>query len=284
MLMTSLLVLSTVTVAPDSAGPDAAPRIEAAPVDPATPPPARADAPALADPAPAAPAATDPAAAAEAVDDAILLRDPWHKLNKKIFKADLFFDKHLLGPAAHGYAAVLPETVRYHVSNAILNLDEPSTVLNNLAQLKMGRAVKSSARFLINSTLGLGGLFDVAAKNGLPRRVADFGQTLARYGVKPGPYAMLPILGPSDVRDGFGRLVDTFSDPLGFVIGGVFTSPGGAARYVAEGVNWRQQNDGVMKTVREATDPYAFVRSAYSQQRAAVVQDATGKSAALPDF
>jgi phospholipid-binding lipoprotein MlaA len=128
-------------------------------------------------------------------------------------------------------------------------------------------------RFVINSTIGIAGLFDVAAKNGLPARPADFGQTLARWGAKPGPYVMVPFIGPSNIRDGFGRLVDTFADPVGFVIGGVFTSPGGAARFLAEGVNWRQQNDGTLKAIYGASDPYAFARAAYSQQRAAKVQD-----------
>jgi len=286
MLMTSLLALSAAAAVPEDGGlgdrqpvEAVAPPVESQPVQ--TQPDATV---AVAVPVAVADKVDDPAGAAEAVDDAILLRDPWTKPNHVIFKVDMFFDQHLLGPTARGYSAVVPEVVRFHISNAILNLDEPSTVLNTLLQLKFGRAVKSSLRFVINSTLGIAGLFDVAEAGGLPRRVADFGQTLGRYGVKPGPYAMLPVLGPSNVRDGFGRLVDTFTDPMGFVIGGVFTSFAGAGRYVAEGVNWRQQNDGVMKAVRGASDPYAFVRSAYSQQRAAVVQDATGKAAALPDF
>jgi len=289
MLMTSLLALSAAMAAPEAGDLAEMQPVEAVSEAPVVaPPPVEGQTvqaqTVQADPAQADSAQADPAGAAEAVDDAVLLRDPWEKPNRKIFKFDLFFDQYLLGPAAQGYSAVVPQVVRFHISNAILNLDEPSTVLNTLLQLKFGRAVKSSLRFVINSTLGIGGLFDVAQAGGLPRRVADFGQTLGRYGAKPGPYAMLPLLGPSNVRDGIGRLVDTMTDPIGFVIGGVFTSYAGAGRYVAEGVNWRQQNDGVIKAVRGASDPYAFVRSAYSQQRAAVVQDATGKAPALPDF
>lgn len=232
-------------------------------------------------PVAAAPAvATDAAPASES----LLLRDPWQKANRRVFAFDLFFESKLLAPAAHGYRAVTPGFFRAGVNNLILNLDEPSSALNQVVQLKIGRALKTTVRFAINSTLGIAGLFDVAAAGGLHRRVADFGQTLGRYGAKPGPYVMLPFLGPSNVRDGFGRLVDTFTDPVGFVIGGVFTSPGGAARYVMAGVNWREKNDATLATIYGASDPYAFTRSAYGQQRAAVVQDATGKAAALPDF
>lgn len=259
-----------------------------------------------ADPAATAPATSVPAAPADvsslnaapanaaqanaALPDAapssepMLLRDPWEKPNRDLFAFDIFFEKNLLAPVAHGYRAVTPGFFRAGVNNVILNLDEPSSALNQIVQLKIGRALKTTVRFAINSTLGIAGLFDVAAAGGLRRRPADFGQTLGRYGAKPGPYVMLPFLGPSNVRDGFGRLVDTFTDPVGFVIGGIFTSPGGAARFALAGINWREKNDSTMSAIYGASDPYAFTRAAYSQQRAAVVQDATGKAAALPDF
>ncbi|NOW47530.1 phospholipid-binding lipoprotein MlaA [Novosphingobium sp. SG751A] len=239
--------------------------------------------PANAAPAGAVPADVAPVDAAPA-SEPMLLRDPWHKPNRDIFAFDVFFERKMLAPLAHGYRAVTPQIFRAGVNNAILNLDEPSTAINQVVQLKIGRALKTTVRFAINSTIGIGGLIDVASAGGLRRRPADFGQTLGRYGAKPGPYVMLPFLGPSNVRDGFGRLVDTFTDPVGFVIGGIFTSPGGAARFAMAGINWREKNDGTMSAIYGASDPYAFTRAAYSQQRAAVVQDATGKAAALPDF
>jgi ABC-type transporter lipoprotein component MlaA len=150
---------------------------------------------------------------------------------------------------------VTPRPLRAGVNNLILNLDEPSTAVNQVVQLKIGRALKTAVRFAINSTLGIAGLIDVASAGGLKRRPADFGQTLGRYGAKPGPYVMVPFLGPSNVRDGFGRLVDTFTDPVGFVIGGIFSSPGGAARFATAGVNWREQNDGTMSAIYGASDP-----------------------------
>jgi phospholipid-binding lipoprotein MlaA len=268
--------------------------VEQAPAAPASP---AADAPTSPTAAPTA-APTAPAADAsamqsvpnetQAVDTApasevLLLRDPWEKPNRDIFALDVAFERHLLAPAAHAYSAVAPQVVRVHISNLIYNLDEPTTTVNALLQLHIGRAIKSGLRFVINSTLGIGGLFDIAATGGLPRRTADFGQTLARYGAKPGPYVMLPLLGPSNLRDGLGRFVDNMTDPMGFLLGSILT-PVGAGRFAAEGVNWRQQSDGTMKAVYGATDPYAFARAAYGEQRAAIVQDSTGKATALPDF
>lgn len=282
--------------------PSSVPLIAAQPVaqfDPApsaqVPPPADAfQTPAPETPAPAADAAmqADPAAANGLPPDpslagevpSLTLRDPWEKPNRAIWDFDVFFERKLLAPVAHGYQAVAPQGLRNSLSNAVYNLEEPLYFLNNMLQLKLGRAVKTGVRFFINSTLGVAGLFDVAAKGGLNQRRADFGQTLARWGAKPGPFVMIPFLGPSNVRDGFGRLVDTLADPVGFVIGGVFTSYPGAGRLAASGVNWRQANDGTMKAIYGAQDPYAFLRSAYSQQRAAAVQDVTGKAAQLPDF
>jgi phospholipid-binding lipoprotein MlaA len=266
-----------------SVQPPTVPVIAAQPVEVASDPAV----PAEAQPAPQAVAASvAPAPVDNPAPDAsaVMLRDPWEKLNRDIWKFDLFFEKTMLGPVAHGYSAVVPGKGREGLSNLIRNLDEPSTFANQLLQHKIGRAVQTGLRFALNSTLGIAGLFDVAAAAGMRRATADFGQTLAFYGAKPGPYAMLPFLGPSNVRDGFGRLIDTLTDPVGFVIGGVFTSYPGAGRLAAEGVNWRQQSEGTIQAIYGASDPYAFTRAAYSQQRAAIVQDATGKAAALPDF
>jgi phospholipid-binding lipoprotein MlaA len=266
-----------------SVQPPTVPVIAAQPVEVASDPAV----PAEAQPAPQAVAASvAPAPVDNPAPDAsaVMLRDPWEKLNRDIWKFDLFFEKTMLGPVAHGYSAVVPGKGREGLSNLIRNLDEPSTFANQLLQHKIGRAVQTGLRFALNSTLGIAGLFDVAAAAGMRRATADFGQTLAFYGAKPGPYAMLPFLGPSNVRDGFGRLVDTLTDPVGFVIGGVFTSYPGAGRLAAEGVNWRQQSEGTIQAIYGASDPYAFTRAAYSQHRAAIVQDATGKAAALPDF
>jgi phospholipid-binding lipoprotein MlaA len=297
MLISSTMAMAMLVASPTSSvaalplvGAEA-PFIAPLPVDmeqPVPPAPTPAEQPAADTPPTDAPSQSEAAPQSQTPDDAppaaMVLRDPWEKPNRAIWDFDIFFEKKLLGPVAHGYMAIAPQVVRTHLSNAITNLDEPLTTLNALLQMHVGRAVKSGLRFIINSTIGVAGLFDVAAQSGLPARRADFGQTLARWGAKPGPYVVIPFLGPSNVRDGFGRLVDTLSDPVGFVIGGIFTSTTGAGRFAAGGVNWRQDNEATMKAIYGASDPYAFTRSAYGQQRAAIVQDSTGKVAALPDF
>ena len=210
-------------------------------------------------------------------------RDPWVKANRAIFSFDVSLERHLLAPVSHGYMHVVPRGVRFHVTSALLNLGEPLTAANDLLQLRIGSMGKTVFRFVVNSTIGIAGLFDVAKAGGVPIHISDFGQTLGRYGVKPGNYVMIPLLGPSNVRDGFGRLVGNFIDPLSFFIGGI-TSPEGLSLFLLEGVDWRSRSEDTMKAVYSATDPYAFVRSAYSQYRAATVLEATGKQAALPDF
>jgi phospholipid-binding lipoprotein MlaA len=210
-------------------------------------------------------------------------RDPWVKLNRKIFSFDIALERHLLAPVSHGYVHVVPHVVRYHVTSALFNLGEPLTAVNDLLQLRIGSMGKAVFRFVVNSTVGVAGLFDVAKSSGVPIHISDFGQTLGRYGFKPGNYVMIPLLGPSNIRDGFGRIVDNFIDPVELLIGGI-TSPEGASLFVLEGVDWRSRADDTLKAVYGATDPYAFTRSAYTQSRAATVSEATGKQAALPDF
>jgi phospholipid-binding lipoprotein MlaA len=273
----------------------AAPAAPSAPVagsEPAAPPvspvsPAATDAPATepasAPPSPPAAASADTPSAAGMTDIVAQPRDPWVKVNRAIFSFDVALERNLLAPVSHGYVHVVPHVVRFHVTSALLNLGEPLTAVNDLLQLRFGRMGKTVYRFIINSTLGVAGLFDIAKGAGIPIHISDFGQTLGRYGLKPGNYVMIPLLGPSDVRDGFGRIVDTFLDPMQYLIGGI-TTPEGASLFVFEGIDWRSRADDTMKAVYGATDPYAFTRSAYTQSRAATVAEATGKQQALPDF
>ncbi len=230
--------------------------------------------------------AVDPGAALPAITSTGEIdqpRDPWVKVNRSIFKFDTSLDHAVLAPVAHGYTHVVPKVVRFHVTSALFNLGEPLTATNDLLQLRVGSAGKAVFRFIINSTVGIAGLFDVAGASGVPIHISDFGQTLGRYGVKAGPYVMLPLLGPSNVRDGFGRLVDNFIDPVEFLIGGI-TSPEGISLFVLDGVDLRARADDTFNTVYEATDPYAFARSAYTQMRTSTILEATGKQAELPDF
>ena len=240
-------------------------------------PPAFAQTAAEAPPVVAAPAAT------AAVDQAQTAYDPLQGFNRGVFKFSMGLDRATLRPIAHGYMAVTPNPVRHRVSSVVYNLGEPSTTLNDILQGKPKRAGRSSARFLINSTVGVLGLWDVAAKMNLPSHDADFGQTFGRYGVKPGPYLYVPIVGPSNFRDGVGRVFDFFTDPVG-IVGGGWTTTFGATRLVTQTVDTRARADTAFRALDDSVDPYVAARSAFGQYREAFVREATGEVQALPDF
>ena len=209
--------------------------------------------------------------------------DPLRRVNRPIFNFSMHVDRGIIAPIARGYRRVVPRPIRNRIGSALDNLGEPGTVLNDLAQGHPRRAGVATARFAINSTIGLLGLFDVAAKMNLPYHDSDFGQTLGRYGAQPGPYLYVPIVGPSNFRDGLGRIVDAFTDPVSLLTGG-WTTTLGATRFAATTVDARVGADSAFRALRDATDPYATTRSAYSQRRAAYVQQATGEAGVLPDF
>jgi phospholipid-binding lipoprotein MlaA len=179
--------------------------------------------------------------------------------------------------------AVTPNPVRRRVSAVVYNLGEPSTTVNDILQGKPKRAGRSSARFLINSTIGVLGIWDVATGMGLKAHDADFGQTFGRYGVRPGPYLYVPVIGPSNFRDGVGRVLDFFTDPVG-IVGGGYTTTFGASRLAAQTVDTRARADNAFRALDDATDPYVTARSAYGQYREAFIREATGEVQALPDF
>jgi phospholipid-binding lipoprotein MlaA len=218
-----------------------------------------------------------PAPAAEAAND------PLEGLNRASFKLGMGLDRAFLGPIAHGYMAVTPRVVRDRVSSAIYNLGEPNTVMNQVLQGKPRRAVRSSTRFVVNSTIGVLGLFDVAAKMGLPPRGADFGQTFGRWGAGPGAYLYVPLMGPLNVRDGVGRALDIVTDPVSMVAGG-FDTDFGKARTAITVVDLRAATDSGFRALKDAADPYVTTRSAYGQYREAFVREATGETETLPDF
>jgi phospholipid-binding lipoprotein MlaA len=209
--------------------------------------------------------------------------DPWRRVNRPMFGFSMEVDRGVVAPIAHGYRRVVPAPVRNRVRSALDNLGEPGTALNDLAQGHPSRAGVATARFAINSTIGLLGMFDVAARMKLPYHESDFGQTLGRYGAQPGPYLYVPVVGPSNIRDGLGRIVDAITDPVSLLTGGVTTTLG-ATRFAATTVDARVGADSAFRALNDATDPYATTRSAYSQRRAAVVRAATGEVQALPDF
>jgi phospholipid-binding lipoprotein MlaA len=232
----------------------------------------------------AEPAATPPGNAATAgATTAVTAYDPWQPVNRPLFALGMGIDRVVIAPITHGYMAVTPQPVRNRVSAFVYNLGEPSTAIEDVLQGYPRRAGRTAVRFVVNTTVGLLGLFDVASHMGLEGHGSDFGQTLGRYGAQPGPYIYLPVVGPLNLRDGVGRVVDTVTDPIGFVTGPI-TSTGGAARYSVEAIDNRARGDGAFEALKDATDPYATTRSAYSQYREAVVQAATGAAPTLPDF
>ena len=141
--------------------------------------------------------------------------DPWEKLNRGSFIINGAADMFVIRPVSIFYKRVTPRPAREGVHNLIGNLNQPVYFVNRVLQLRPGPAAKTFGRFALNSTVGIGGLFDVASGAGLPEQPTGFGQTLGRYGVAPGPY--LFVIGPSNVRDSVGQVVDIFLDPINYI-------------------------------------------------------------------
>lgn len=209
--------------------------------------------------------------------------DPLEGFNRGSFKLGMGLDHVILAPIAHGYMAVTPRVVRNRVSAAVYNLGEPNTVMNMVLQGKPKQAMRSTTRFVVNSTVGVLGLFDVASKVNLPRRDSDFGQTLGKWGAKPGAYLYVPLMGPLNVRDGVGRALDIVTDPVSLYVGGLSTDFGKARTGVTI-VDVRSNADPAYQALKDAADPYVTTRSAYTQYREAFVREATGEAEVLPDF
>ena len=215
--------------------------------------------------------------------------DPWEKMNRGLFHFSMAVDHAVIAPVVHAYRAAMPVPVQIGIRNVVYNLDEPKTFANDVLQLRFHKAGETTIRFAANSTVGLGGMIDVAAKTGLPGHDSDFGQTLGRWGVPTGPYLFVPFAASTDIRDGIGRLADAFGDPVSWAFGGLDTTFG----QVHDGLRVFQArvdlDDQITGLNRDFTDPYATLRSGFSQHRAFKVQEAKGVSAAtqvkdLPDF
>jgi phospholipid-binding lipoprotein MlaA len=195
--------------------------------------------------------------------------DPLEPMNRAIFQFNEVADKVVLRPAAVGYRTVVPKGVRIGIRNFLNHLRSPITILNALLQGEGERARDTFGRFLTNTILGLGGLIDVSSDAGIPQHYEDFGQTLAVWGFEPGPYLMLPLLGPSSFRDGIGYSIDGFIDPFGRVISNEYGLEGLGVRYTLSSVDWRASNLKTIDELRNSSlDFYATVRSGFRQRRA----------------
>jgi phospholipid-binding lipoprotein MlaA len=222
---------------------------------------------------------SDPAARAE-FDET---NDPFEPLNRKIFSFNQFFDRILFRPIAVTYDAAVPEMARDTIRHFLDNLSEPVVFGNDMLQGEFKRANETAGRFLMNSTFGVGGLMDVATKAGLEKQTGDFGQTLYYWGVPDGPYLVLPILGPSNPRDGIGIGVDGYADPYPHVISGATMTNAEYGRYAVNGIDERARNIQTLDELqRNAIDFYSQLRSLFRQHRASELRH--GEPAPLPDL
>ncbi len=217
-------------------------------------------------------------AAAEGVDD------PWEKFNRAGFAIEGELDHWFIGPLAHVYKFLTPGPIGKGIHNLVTNLTEPVVTVNGILQLRPRRATESLGRFLVNSTVGLAGLIDVAGKEGHPHRDNSFGDTLGRYGVAGGPYIFYPLGGPSTVRDTVGEVVDNFMDPV-HLLNYRYRTEISVAVAVARGLDQRVAAEGDLETLLgDAADPYATLRSTFLQARASEIRGEDAAPPALPDL
>ena len=194
--------------------------------------------------------------------------DPYEKANRHIFKFNTDLDVYLVKPVAKAYKAVTPEVVDNSVSNFFNNLEDVGSAINSLLQLKPGPALMDTGRVLFNSTIGIGGVFDVASEFGMERYEEDFGQTLAYWGVESGPYVMLPFFGPSTVRDATAKFtVDSLTDPANY-------HDESLALFALDKLDQRADlfnDEEAFKNISD--DPYSALRDLWLQRRASEIRD-----------
>jgi phospholipid-binding lipoprotein MlaA len=192
--------------------------------------------------------------------------DPWEPFNEKMFTFNYNMDRYVLKPVAKGYNFVMPDRLQQMIDSGFDNLLVVQRVVNNLLQWRPKGAGAEVGRFLINSTLGIGGLFDIAKQEfGLQKTRVDFGQTLGIWGISPGPFLVLPFMPPLTVRDGIGTAVDGAMDPLSYVLPFIWTRLG---MKIGNTINDRSLNLDLYQGFEETTvDLYSAVRNGYLQRR-----------------
>ena len=196
--------------------------------------------------------------------------DPWQAWNRPVFKFNTKVDDYVLAPVAHGWIFVTPKAVRDAMGRFFFNVRFPSRFVSSVGQGEPRKAATEVGRFLLNTTFGIAGLFDPATEVGLARYDEDIGQMFGRWGIPPGPYWVIPLLGPSDPRDAVGSVFDSLLNPLSwlppfwlpYATGGLYV------------VNARALADKQIENARRtALDYYVFVRDAFLQNRASAVRD-----------
>jgi phospholipid-binding lipoprotein MlaA len=191
-------------------------------------------------------------------------RDPWERMNRTTYKFNDKLDKAVLRPLARGYRDYTPQFFRTGVSNFLDNLEYPIVIVNDLLQARFKPFVRDTGRLLMNTTLGIGGLLDPATEAGLEKNENDFGLTLGHWGLGTGPYLVIPFLGPSDVRDGLGRVPDGYASPQNYIDGWQFEYSIWALHFL----DARYRLLSADQALDSAYDPYLFLKNAYLQRRA----------------
>jgi phospholipid-binding lipoprotein MlaA len=197
------------------------------------------------------------------------INDPYEASNRKA----LAFNQSVFGPISRGYHAAAPQPIRQGIGNVSANLNEPRIFANDLLQLRLDAGSKTVARFLVNSTFGVGGLFDVATTGNIPKQSGDFGQTLFVWGVDDGPYLVSPFFGPATARDTVGLVVDEVGDPASWALSATFGNP---AAFGLAGLDFVTQIDQLKQAEDSSIDFYSFLRSSYYQSRRAQLREAVG--------
>jgi phospholipid-binding lipoprotein MlaA len=198
-------------------------------------------------------------------------KDPLEGLNRGIYKFNDTVDKAAVRPIAGAYKAVLPTPIRSGVNNFFSNLGTVITVINDLLQVKFSKAMDDAGRFAVNSTFGIAGLIDLASMDGMEKHNEDFGQTLGYWGVGDGPYLVLPLLGPSSVRDTAGLVMDgAFFDPIQYVDNVETRNYLLLTKFIDKRAQYLPGSDLLDEA---ALDPYIFMRDAYFQRRHNMIHD-----------
>ncbi len=190
--------------------------------------------------------------------------DPYEGFNRSMYSFNLSLDKYFFKPVSDGYKFITPDFMETGVNNFFSNLKGINVVLNDVLQGKFQQSASDAGRFLTNTTIGVAGLVDVASEVGLPNNVEDFGQTLAVWGVGQGAYLVMPIMGPTTIRDGGAVIIDKAANPATYV-------PGSG---IIEGISDRANAEGALNFINEAAlDPYVFTRESFLQYRRNLIND-----------
>lgn len=189
--------------------------------------------------------------------------DPWEGLNRGIYNVNVAVDNVTLKPIAKGYGKITPSPVRRGISNFFSNLTTPASSLNNFLQGKGARGFSELGRFLVNSTVGIGGIIDVTGASGVEAFDEDFGQTAATWGIPSGPYVMLPILGPRTLRGALTMPLDALANPLNHYDNSSARDPLNVVRII----NLRHSILAAEKFLEDSKDPYLTLRESYLQNR-----------------